>query len=253
MIAPMAAPRPPPNTPPMIAPVAPPTIAPPTGSCAAASCVGIARAITSKAEIPTARIIPITPFVGLFYGHAAKQRPGRGGPPARGGSTFQQALQYLLLGAMREVHSAPGPFNRLGEFPAEQPNDLPFSATAEAFYRSGPLFWQLHVVLGELAVNRIVFFWQSGCRGDDTRHRLCAIILPVAAPAPCQPVYQTLGAGAVANASGQLHNSFTAGSRMHGGRDDVLTPALLLVADPLLDPPPAEAPPPDVEPPPTDP
>jgi hypothetical protein len=31
------------------------------------------------------------------------------------------ALQYLLLGAMREVHSAPGPFNRLGEFPAEQP------------------------------------------------------------------------------------------------------------------------------------
>src|SRR5207249_7010773 len=35
------------------------------------------------------------------------------------------ALQYLLLEAMREVHWAPGPFNRLGEFPAEQPNDLP--------------------------------------------------------------------------------------------------------------------------------
>ena len=48
------------------------------------------------------------------------------------------ALQYLLLEAMREVHSAPGPFNRLGEFPAEQPNDLPLSATAEAFYRSAP-------------------------------------------------------------------------------------------------------------------
>jgi hypothetical protein len=48
------------------------------------------------------------------------------------------ALQYLLLQAMREVHSAP----RFGEFPAEQPNDLPLSATAEAFYRSGPLFWQ---------------------------------------------------------------------------------------------------------------
>src|SRR5215831_16905991 len=27
------------------------------------------------------------------------------------------ALQYLLLEAMREVHWAPGPFNRLGEFP----------------------------------------------------------------------------------------------------------------------------------------
>ena len=47
------------------------------------------------------------------------------------------ALQYLLLEAMREVHSKPGPFNRLGEFPAEQPNDLPLSPTAEAFYRGG--------------------------------------------------------------------------------------------------------------------
>jgi len=52
------------------------------------------------------------------------------------------ALQYLLLEVMREVHWAPGPFNRLGEFPAEQPNDLPLSPTAEAFYRSGPSFWQ---------------------------------------------------------------------------------------------------------------
>jgi hypothetical protein len=41
------------------------------------------------------------------------------------------ALQYLLLEAMREVHSAPGPFNRLAEFPAEQPNDLPLSAHLE--------------------------------------------------------------------------------------------------------------------------
>lgn len=46
------------------------------------------------------------------------------------------ALQYLLLEAIREVHSAPGPFNRLGEFPAEQPNDLPLSLTAQSFYRS---------------------------------------------------------------------------------------------------------------------
>jgi hypothetical protein len=35
------------------------------------------------------------------------------------------ALQYLLLEAMREVHWPAGTFNRLGEFPAEQPNDLP--------------------------------------------------------------------------------------------------------------------------------
>jgi uncharacterized protein len=69
------------------------------------------------------------------------------------------ALQYLLLEAMREVHSPPGPFNRLGEFPAEQPNDLPLSATAEAFYRSGPLFWQRYTSFWVSSLlNRIVFF-----------------------------------------------------------------------------------------------
>jgi uncharacterized protein len=54
------------------------------------------------------------------------------------------ALQYLLLEAMREVHWAPGPFNRLGEFPAEQPNDLPLSPTAEAFYRSGHILGSVY-------------------------------------------------------------------------------------------------------------
>ena len=69
------------------------------------------------------------------------------------------ALQYLLLEAMREVHWAPGPFNRLGEFPAEQPNDLPLSPTAQAFYRSGPSFWQRYTSfwLNSL-LDRIVFF-----------------------------------------------------------------------------------------------
>jgi TRAP-type uncharacterized transport system substrate-binding protein len=69
------------------------------------------------------------------------------------------ALQYLLLEAMRKVHSAPGPFNRLGEFPAEQPNDLPLSPTAEAFYRSGPTFWQRYTSFWLTSLlNRIVFF-----------------------------------------------------------------------------------------------
>src|SRR6266571_1356381 len=69
------------------------------------------------------------------------------------------ALQYLLLEAIRKVHSAPGPFNRLGEFPAEQPNDLPLSPTAEAFYRSGPTFWQRHTSFWLASLlNRIVFF-----------------------------------------------------------------------------------------------
>ena len=69
------------------------------------------------------------------------------------------ALQYLLLEAMREVHWPAGPFNRLGEFPAEQPNDLPLSPTAEAFYRSGPTVWQRYTSfwLSSL-LNRIAFF-----------------------------------------------------------------------------------------------
>jgi hypothetical protein len=69
------------------------------------------------------------------------------------------ALQYLLLEAMREVHSAAGPFNALGEFPAEQPHDLPLSPTAAAFYRSGPTFWQRYSAfwLSSLLI-RVLFF-----------------------------------------------------------------------------------------------
>jgi uncharacterized protein len=69
------------------------------------------------------------------------------------------ALQYLLLEAMREVHSAPGPFNRLGEYPAEQPNDLPLSPTAQAYYRSGATFWQRYTSFWLTSLlNRIIFF-----------------------------------------------------------------------------------------------
>jgi uncharacterized protein len=69
------------------------------------------------------------------------------------------ALQYLLLEAMREVHWPAGPFNRLGEFPAEQPNDLPLSPTAEAFYRSGSTFWQRYTSFWLTSLlSRIVFF-----------------------------------------------------------------------------------------------
>jgi hypothetical protein len=70
------------------------------------------------------------------------------------------ALQYLLLEAMRVVHWPAGPFNRLGEFPAEQPNDLLLSPTAEAFYRSGPTFWQRYTSFWLTSIlNRIVFFF----------------------------------------------------------------------------------------------
>src|SRR5215470_8163707 len=69
------------------------------------------------------------------------------------------ALQYLLLEAMREVHWVPGPFNRLGEFPAEQPNDLPLSLTAQSFHRSGPTFWQRYTSFWLTSLlDRILFF-----------------------------------------------------------------------------------------------
>jgi hypothetical protein len=69
------------------------------------------------------------------------------------------ALQYLLLEAMREVHWPAGPFNRLGEFPAEQPNDLPLSPTAQAFYRSGPTLWQRYTSFWLTSLlNQIIFF-----------------------------------------------------------------------------------------------
>ena len=69
------------------------------------------------------------------------------------------ALQYLLLEAMREVHWPAGIFNRLGEFPGEQPHDLPLSGTAEAFYRSGPTLWQRYTSFWLTSLlNRIAFF-----------------------------------------------------------------------------------------------
>ena len=111
MIAPMAAPRPPPNTPPMIAPVAPPTIAPPTGSCAAASCIGIARAMARKAEIPTARIIPITP---LSNSHP----PSRCGQ-TEAGNTAGRGLPPAGARAMPQCH--PWPWRRLLEEGLECP------------------------------------------------------------------------------------------------------------------------------------
>jgi hypothetical protein len=64
---------------------------------------------------------------------------------------------YQLL-PLRKALRLP-PFNRLGEFPAEQPNDLPLSPTAEAFYRSGPSFWQRYTSFWLTSLlNRIVFF-----------------------------------------------------------------------------------------------
>jgi TRAP transporter TAXI family solute receptor len=58
------------------------------------------------------------------------------------------AINYLLLEAATEIHSAGGLFRRAGEFPAPEPVDLPISKDARQFYRSGPPFLQRYLPYG---------------------------------------------------------------------------------------------------------
>jgi TRAP-type uncharacterized transport system substrate-binding protein len=52
------------------------------------------------------------------------------------------ALQYLLLDAAVQIHSQPGIFQKPGQFPAAEAIDLPLSAEALRFYKSGRPFLQ---------------------------------------------------------------------------------------------------------------
>jgi len=52
------------------------------------------------------------------------------------------ALQYLLLDAAVQIHSQPGIFQKAGQFPAAEAIDLPLSAEAQRFYKSGRPFLQ---------------------------------------------------------------------------------------------------------------
>ena len=53
---------------------------------------------------------------------------------------FHPALVDLLLGAAVEVHSPPGLFQDLNEFPSEKYLDFPLHKDAQRFFRSGPTF-----------------------------------------------------------------------------------------------------------------
>jgi hypothetical protein len=53
---------------------------------------------------------------------------------------LHSALKNLLLQTAVQVHSAPGIFNRAGQFPAPEVTDLPISADALQFYKSGRPF-----------------------------------------------------------------------------------------------------------------
>jgi len=55
---------------------------------------------------------------------------------------MHSALQYLLLTAALEVHSQSGVFQKAGEFPIAESIDLPLSAEAWRFHKSGRPFLQ---------------------------------------------------------------------------------------------------------------
>jgi TRAP-type uncharacterized transport system substrate-binding protein len=109
---------------------------------------GFKRVVLARGLVSLSRDVPDVDVNLLATGNSVLVR-----------KELHPALQYLLLQAMREVHWAPGPFNRLGEFPSEQPNDLPLSPTAERFYRSGPTFWQQYTSFWLTSLlDRFVFF-----------------------------------------------------------------------------------------------
>ncbi len=85
-------------------------------------------------------------------------------------------IQYLLLEAADEVHSPPGLFHRAGEFPAPEAIDLPLSADARHFYKSGPPFLQ-----------RYLPFWLAVLAG-----RLLVVLVPLVGVA--YPVAKSLPA-----------------------------------------------------------
>lgn len=68
------------------------------------------------------------------------------------------AIQYLLLDAASEIHAAPGIFQKPGQFPAPEEEDLPLSKEANRYYKSGDPFLQqylpfwLAVVAGRVLV-----------------------------------------------------------------------------------------------------
>jgi TRAP transporter TAXI family solute receptor len=59
----------------------------------------------------------------------------------------QSAVQYLLLEAAAQVHSHPGVFQKVGEFPAAEGTDLPLSENAVRFYKDGIPLLQSHLPL----------------------------------------------------------------------------------------------------------
>ena len=75
------------------------------------------------------------------------------------------AIQYLLLTAAAQIHSGPGLFQKAGQFPAAESIDIPLSAEARRFYKSGRPFLQDYLP-----------FWIATLTG-----RLLVVLIPLAA------------------------------------------------------------------------
>lgn len=62
-------------------------------------------------------------------------------------SDLHPEIVSLLLQTMREIHRAPGIFQRAGQFPMPTDPDFPVAAAAVHFYKNGPSFLQRHLPL----------------------------------------------------------------------------------------------------------
>src|SRR5215470_15484203 len=73
------------------------------------------------------------------------------------------AIQYLLLNAAREIHSAPSIFHHANQFPAPEAIDIPLSSEAQRFYKSGLPF-----------LNDYFPFWMAALIG-----KLIILLIPI--------------------------------------------------------------------------
>jgi hypothetical protein len=89
---------------------------------------------------------------------------------------------------MREVHWPAGPFNRLGEFPAEQPNDLPLSPTAGVLSLGPDVLATLHVFLALLTPQPNNVLYHSDHCDTDPSDRIRASHLQMALRSSYRPI-----------------------------------------------------------------
>ena len=77
------------------------------------------------------------------------------------------AIQYLLLNAASEIHGVPNIFQKPGQFPAPEEEDVPLSKEAREFYKSGDPLLQ-----------RYLPFWLAVLTG-----RFLVLLIPIVAVA----------------------------------------------------------------------